>query len=233
MTDDQAASMTAWASVVTTAILAIGAFFAGRQVKEARRLRDARFRPFVVVDFDIATHPPFIYLVISNLGSVMARDIAFGFDPELSSSLDERPIEGAPPRLADLELFRRGLPTLPPGKRISVLFDSWIQRGDRPDAYSVKVTYGGEGSRRYEEKIRLDLAPFRYLRRIERRDLDDIHRELERIRRELRRWSAPTGGLKVKTPQDIRREQADWERELGATAEDVERPGSGTREEGS
>jgi hypothetical protein len=112
-----------------------------------------------------------------------------------------------------------------------VLFDSWIHRGDRPDAYTVKVTYRGEGSRRYEDEISLDLAPFRYLRRVERRGLHDIHQELERIRRELHRWTAPGGGLRVKSPEDIRRELEEWERELEPGVGRAGEPGSGTEED--
>jgi hypothetical protein len=233
MTSEQAATITAVAAVASTAILAIAAVFAGFQVREARRLREARFRPFVVVDFDPASDPPFIHLVISNLGPVVARDVSFVFTPELSSSFDDRPVEGAPPRFAELKLFREGLPTLAPGKRIDVLFDSWIHRGERPDAYTVNVTYRGEGHRSYREEIRLDLAPFRYLRRIERPGLHDIHGELDRIRRELHGWTAPGGGLRVKSPEDIRREREEWERERGEWGAGDEGGFPGPSEEGT
>lgn len=207
MTSEQ---VTASATVASTLILLAAAAFAGRQVREARLLREAQFRPFVVIDFDVASHPRFIYLVISNLGPVMARDVSFAFYPELSSSFDDESIEGAPPTFADLKLFREGLPTLPPGKQIAVLFDSWMHRGDRPDAYTVKIAYRGERSRPYEEEMSVDLAPYRYLRRIERRGLHDIHGELEQIRKELHKWTAPGGGLRVKSPEDIRRELEPW-----------------------
>jgi hypothetical protein len=233
VTSEPAATITAVSTALTTVILFATAVFARRQVKEARQLREAQFRPFVVIDFDVASHPPLIDLVISNLGPVMARDVAFTFDPELSSSFDESPVEGAPRRFADLKLFREGLPTLAPGKRINVLFDSWIQRGELPDAYTVKVTYRGEGSRRYEDEIRLDLGSFRYLRRVGRRGLHDIHRELEKIASELRGWRAFGGGLKVKTPEDIRREQEEWDRRVHGGMEGAEEPGSGDGEEGT
>lgn len=213
MTSGQAAD---WATVASAVILAFGAIFAWRQVREARRLREAQFRPFVVVDFDVDSHPPLIHLVISNLGPVMARDVTFAFEPELSSSFDDGPIEGGPPRFTDLPLFREGLPTLPPGKRISVLFDSWLQRGDRPGGYRVNVRYRGERSRPYEEEMRLDLAPFRYLRHVQTKTLSNVYRELKRIADDVHRWTAPSGGLKVKSPRDIRREYEEWERQ-GAT----------------
>lgn len=231
MTAELASTVTALATVVSTIILGAAAVFARRQVREARLVREAQFRPFVGVDFDVASHPPFIYLVISNLGPVMARDVSFSFDPELSSSFDEEPIEGGPPRFADLKLFREGLPTLPPGKEVRVLFDSWIQRGDRPDAYAVRIAYQGERSRRYEDEIRLDLAPFLYLRRVERRGLHDIHGELERIRKELHKWTAPAGGLRVKSPEDIRRELEEWGRDLEPEVGRAGEPARGTDEE--
>lgn len=133
MTSEQAATITAVAAVASTAILAIAAVFAGFQVREARRLREARFRPFVVVDFDPASDPPFL----------------------------------------------------------------------------------------------------RYLRRIERRGLHDIRGELDRIRRELHGWTAPGGGLRVKSPEDIRREREEWERERGQWGAGDEGGFPGPSEEGT
>jgi len=206
------------ATAVTAVILAAATCFAWRQVNEARRLREAQFRPFVVLDFDVGTIPPLIFLTIANTGSVMARNVTFSFDPELVSSFDDAQGSDRIPKMADLQLFRNGIPTLPPGKQISILFDSWTRRADLPDAYTAWVRYQGEGGRTYKDEIRLDLAPYRFLRRVDRRGLHDIHKQLERIATELRRWSAPGSGLKVKSPEDIRREQEEWERDLAERA---------------
>ena len=221
------AALTALSTAATAAILLAASVVGYFQLREARRLREARFRPFVVLDFDVSSSPPFILITIANLGPVMAREVRFTFEPDLASSFDDRSEDTQVPPISELGVFREGLASLAPGKRIEVLFDSWIRRGDRPDAYSVKVRYKGERRQPYEDEIRLDLAPFRHLRWIDRRDLDDIHRRLVEIVGEMRRWSAPGGGVKVRSPRDIREEQAEWEH--GSTGEP---PGGSTGQGG-
>jgi hypothetical protein len=73
------------ATALTTGILAVAGLIAARQLSEARSLRKAQLRPFIVIDFDVQSEPPFIYVRIANVGSTMARDVSFHFDPRLQS----------------------------------------------------------------------------------------------------------------------------------------------------
>jgi hypothetical protein len=77
------------AAVASAVILLIAAWAALRQLGEARRLREAQFRPFVIVDLEV-TKPPLIYLTITNRGPVQAKNVRISFAPPISSSLDDK-----------------------------------------------------------------------------------------------------------------------------------------------
>lgn len=75
--------------VVALVVVAIAAVFAGWQVWEARRLREAQFRPFVILDFSY--YKTFAQLTIKNIGATLARDVTFEPDPPWKTSLDNDP----------------------------------------------------------------------------------------------------------------------------------------------
>jgi hypothetical protein len=195
-------------------ILVVAARYAGRQVKgiraqvdEARELRLAQARPFVVVDFEPEQHP-FMNLVVANLGTTMARDVRIEVDPPFASTLD--PDASVP--LAELKLFTEGIPSLAPGKRIVLLFDVVPNRKEAglPDTYHVRLHYAGEAGRSFTDDQRLDLDMYRPLKNIQRRTVHDVHKELDQIRRRLDSWSAtPWGALQVVTPHERRKLEAE------------------------
>jgi hypothetical protein len=129
-------AVAAWAACATLAIYIVLGLFAWRQVSEARKLREEQARPFVIVDFE----PGFlVYLTVENLGRTMAREISIRFDKPLESSLSgARELDESP-------LFREPIPTLPPGKKIRVLFDQFSGRMDAglPLTYDVELRYRG------------------------------------------------------------------------------------------
>lgn len=193
-------------------VLFAAALFAGWQVREIRRTRQDESRPFVVADFEVKKG--MIYLVITNTGRTMARDVRFAFDPALSGTLDDRN-RAEPWSLATLKMFRDGIPALPPGKRIVTLFDSSFQRNRDvyPDEYEVTVDYAdAAGKRRFSgERIVLDLGIYWGLLRVEEKDADDIHKSLNELVREVKRWSASGGGLLVLTPSEVKQRWERWE----------------------
>lgn len=212
---------TAVATVATTLILAAAGFIAARQLSETRSLRRAQVRPFVVIDFDVQSDPPFIYVRIVNVGSTMARDVAFEFDRPLQSSFDDR--GGDRVAIADLPVLARGIPSLPPGKEIRFLFDSFIHREELPDTYGVRVKYQGHLFRhwprkprreQYEDVVTLDLSLYRHMSRIERRDLHDIHERLKEMRDEMKKWTAGGRGLLRLSPDDVRARDEAWMRSV-------------------
>lgn len=182
-------------------VLIAAAIFARHQVKEARDLREAQTRPFVVIDFQAGQN--LIFLTISNVGQTMARDVRFEFDPPLSSTVEP------PVPFGELKVFREGIPTLPPAKVIRTLFDSGIQRtkAELPDEYKVRITYADHTSRRnYADDFRLDLGIYWNLLHVDQKDLEDVHNRLKDIRDTLRKWTTSTGGILRLSPSELETE---------------------------
>lgn len=113
------AAVTAWAAWATVAVYVALGIFAWIQVLQARRLREEQARPFVIVDFE----PGFlVYLTVENIGRTMARDVTVRFDKPLASTLT------GPREINESPLLRQPIPTLPPGRKIRVLFDQYDAR---------------------------------------------------------------------------------------------------------
>jgi hypothetical protein len=188
------------AAAVQTAIVGAAAIFAYRQVREAQLTREDQARPFVIVDFDMS-EPPLIYLTITNIGKTIARRVRIQTDPPLASSLDTNDELGY---VAKLRLFSDEIPSMAPGKPIRLLFDSFPQReqGKLDDLYRVTVTYEGERGRTWAEELVLDLGIYRNVQYVRRNTIHDVHGQLEKIAREVRRWTASGSGLLVVSRED-------------------------------
>jgi len=187
--------VTAMAGSVTALILVVAALVAARQLHEARVLREAQVRPFVVIDFHVLP-TSMIYLRISNLGMVMARDIRFTFDRPLTNSL--------PIKVMDLQIFKQGISSLPPGQVIETFFDTFFSRAESDDLYVATVVYRGEDRRRFRDRMDLDLGLYRNTSPIHPKTLDDIHKEVEKIAGALVDFKAGGGnGLLVLSPSEV------------------------------
>jgi hypothetical protein len=180
----------------------------------------------VVVDFE-PERPPVMNLVIANLDKTMARDVRIDADPPFQSSQDQ----SHPESLAQLKIFIDGIPALPPGKRIVLLFDLLDRRPqDLPRSYWVTVRYEWDEGDPITEKLRLDLDLYNNLVSVRRYGIHDIADQLKKSNRVLDRWSAAGGGLLVVSPAEKRRahqqlralakqEQATADGGLAATAQ--------------
>lgn len=183
-------------------VLGVAALVAWRQVHEARRLREAQAQPFVVVDFEVdeERHQE-IRIVISNIGGTMARDVKLRFQPELTSSLDSHEGITAP---RELKPLRDGIPSLPPGKRIVVMFDIFTQRDptEFPDVFRVNISfYAPALKRRFQDDSVLDLGVYRNILHATRYDVHDVHERLKELVNETRKWTAGGSGIAVLTPR--------------------------------
>src|SRR6266853_944417 len=96
--------------MLTALVLTAAAIAAGLQLREARRLRRAQIRPFVVMEFHVLPSSA-IYLRFSNLGTTMARNVRFTFDRPLASN-------NANVKVMDLRILKSGIESLPPGRVI-------------------------------------------------------------------------------------------------------------------
>jgi hypothetical protein len=190
-------SASAW-SALTFVVLVVAALLTWRQVNEARRAREDQSRPFVLLDFEIV-FAVFVELHVRNVGTTLARDIRFEFDKPLETAVGD-----ANWNPADLSMFRDGIPSLAPGKVIKVLFDQFVQREEKklPRTYRATVTYtDSRRKNRYREEILLDLNTYVGTNGINQAGLHEIHKQLEKIAKNVERWT-DFHGLKIVTSED-------------------------------
>jgi len=191
-------------------LLSLAAVLGWRQLAHAKDLRDAQTRPFVVVDLG-SSRQSFFDLVITNIGSTMARDVTFEFDPPMVTSKKHTDIY-------KLKAFEEGISTLPPGKEFRTHLDFGPSRfkEELPDVYRVKINYRGDpGNRPYFEEMDLDFGLYWNRRFITLYDIHDVYKQLELIAKEIRHWRPGIGsGLLAVSPEDVRRRQDEVERDL-------------------
>jgi len=190
-----------WSGLTFLAVI-VGAYVAWRQVSEARRLREEQARPFVVIDFHAVANF-FIEVRITNLGTTLAYDAQFKFDRPPTSTHEDR-------NLANLNLFRNGIPSLAPGKEFVFFFDTYPDRieKDLPMSYEVHVTYTDPSGKGYSDRAVLDLDIYYDSGGITQHGLHDVHKQLKRIADNLKNWTDPDG-LKVLTRDDLRTRRAE------------------------
>jgi len=182
-------------------LLAVAAYVAWRQVREARDLREQQNRPFVVIDFERQENTRAILLTISNIGTSLARNVRFEFNPALGSTWSYVPFD-------ELKMFRDGIATLAPGKVIRTIFDishqRWERREELPDVYEARIQYTDEqGKRPFDETMHLDLGIYWNLAQVDRRGIHDVHERLKDIRNEMKKWTVTGGGLLSMSPEDV------------------------------
>jgi len=191
-------------------LLGFAAVFGWQQLAHAKKLRDAQTRPFVVIDLG-SSRQGFFDLVVANIGSTMARNVTFEFDPPMVTSKKYTDIY-------ELKVFKDGISTLPPGKEFRTLLDFGPPRYKEklPDFYRVKVSYRGDpGDRLYVEEMDLDFGLYWNRRYITLRDIHDVYKQLEIIAKEMQHWRPGIGaGLLTVSPEDVRHRHDQAERDL-------------------
>lgn len=199
-------SATAW-SALTFFVLLGAAVATAWQVREARRSREEQIRPFVIIDF----HPwsTIIEIRITNSGATLARDVTFTFDPPLASTRDSAPGETS---VAQVNIFKGGIPSLAPRREIKFFFDQFPARVEQklPMKYDVTVSYRDHRGKRWTDATVLDLSMYLGTSGIHRGDLHDIHKHLKEIADNVKKWT-DSDGLKVMTRSDRQKREAEWE----------------------
>lgn len=183
------AAIAAWATV---AILLTTAALALRQVQEARKLREAQSRPFVVIDLDLYSVQGLIFLTVENFGHTLAQNVRVKPSPPFDSTLKPRPFEKS-------SFLTKGIPTLPPRKRIFMLFDLTIKRfsSGLPMTYEVVVQYQGPTGNNFVDKYTLDLELYRGQPQQAGKGLHEIAKNLEELKEHTKKWTRGVQGLDV------------------------------------
>lgn len=208
------ADWSALAGVVTALVAVAAALFAFMQVRQARLLREEQAQPIVVVDFESAPvwHNA-IELVIQNIGKTIATNVHVTFDPPLKSTQRHEGYD-----LAQSTLLTKGIPTMPPGKRVTAMFDLSHERKDSglPMAYVAKVDFADAHGRAQQSLTYvLDLEFMYGLMRFTEYGVHDAAKALREMRDAMNKWTAHFDGLRVYiVDEDWRQfdEQWQWER---------------------
>ncbi len=123
------------ASAVGTLILAVAVWLQIREarkqvaatretVEEMRESRRAQERPQVIVDTD-HSNPPFVFVVVRNIGKGPAKNISFEFSNDMESPESANPHSLVKP-VNKQPYFERGIDYLAPGAEIPCLWGSMI-----------------------------------------------------------------------------------------------------------
>jgi hypothetical protein len=172
--------------------------------EERRRIEQAR--PFVVVDFEVSpADDSIVDLVIENVGKTLARNVRFAFEPDLVTT-------GADPdderRLIRSALLTQGIPSMPPGKRIDVFFDTGRRSPDLPWTFRVRVDCDDYMGRPQDTlEYVLDLGFRLDLERVGVKSIHHVAKALEATHNVLKSWSsAQRAGIAVSVksmPDDV------------------------------
>jgi hypothetical protein len=199
-----------WSAVgtwVTAAIYVAILAYAVVQVGEAKKLRRAQTRPFIVVDLE----PGYlIFLTVENIGSTVARDVTFSFSPPLVSTLSK------PWQFEESVLLSEGIESVPPRRRHRIIFDSAIERLNEeglPKQHVATVMYADEDGIKYKDRYTLDLGAMAHTSPDEK-GLPEMVTEVSNIRKELKKWTDGNRGILVHTrdkDEMIARDRAQFE----------------------
>lgn len=187
-----------WSAIGTmaTAVIALAAAgFAAAQVLEARRAREDRTRPFVIVDVvPSGTSSHLLTLVVENIGETLAKDVKLTFDPPLETTFDDdHAIEHS-------AMVTDGIKSMPPGRSITGIFDQGPARdkSDLPVRYDVTVELSDARGRTQEPLTYvLDLAPMFGLMFAQELGIHHAAKALQNIDKRTKQWTKLNQGLKV------------------------------------
>jgi len=210
--------LTAIGAVGQLGVLSAAVLYARGQVNEAKELRRAQTRPYVIVYLTLNSVSRFLVeLAIENIGATAAHNIAIKIQPQLASTIG--PNSSA--RINQWTPLTSGIPTLAPGQRLSTLFDSLLTRyapgHSLPRHHEVGVSYQGVGAVAgpWDDTFDLDIEILRNMEYVGEKTFVDLVDEVGAIRSTMKDWSDIGGGLKVLT-QDLKtfqEERDQWRRQ--------------------
>jgi hypothetical protein len=111
-----------------------------RQLELSEKIRKEQSEPYIVVDVEASPLARgFLVLVIHNIGSTVARNVRFNFNPPLRSARELR----LP--AAEAKIFKDGIPMMPPNRRFEILFDFAPERFESNLEMVYEVTVHADG----------------------------------------------------------------------------------------
>ncbi|MFF0243956.1 hypothetical protein ACWEU6_05195 [Streptosporangium sandarakinum] len=158
-----------------------------RQLELEQQVRREQQEPYIVVDIQPSAFVSSVLLVvIENTGPTVARNVRIAFSPQIERFMDTDGFGRFV--LAESHLFKNGIPAMPPGRRIELLFDLGYKRlnSDLPKEYTVTVDCEGPGGRPVETMIyKIDLRIYEGTEQLGVKNLHDGVKMLEKVKNEL------------------------------------------------
>ncbi|GGK59978.1 hypothetical protein Ppa06_26280 [Planomonospora parontospora subsp. parontospora] len=158
-----------------------------RQLELEQQVRREQQEPYIVVDIQPSAFVNSVLLiVIENTGPTVARNVRIKFSPEIERFMDTDGFGRFV--LAESFLFKNGIPSMPPGRRIELLFDLGFKRlnSDLPKEYTVTVDCDGPGDRPVETMVyKIDLRIYEGTEQLGVRNIHDGVKMLEKVKDEL------------------------------------------------
>ena len=202
MSPEQYTAAATWiaalAATGTLVVVAVTALYAKGQLGEARRLRQAQTRPFVVVSVDVEQQTMFM-LVVENIGAVPAWNVRVQFDQLPHSS-----IRG----FDELRLLKEPIPTMPPGHRYRAYWESSLNVFDaekpyaHPMVYRAEVTYEDHDGHAYPpETYILDFRVYEG-QAAGPKGMTDLAKAVETLHQQQKQWDQ--NGLLVRARNEDR-----------------------------
>lgn len=217
-------SGTAWTAIYTLltagllAVAIIAALYAHRQWRisrqqaaEARRAQLEAMRPYVIVSappMEGAVH--LFNLSVKNIGVRPAQNVRVTLDPP---PLRAKP--GPAGLIADIKMLNEPISLIPPGHELTCFYDTQLERAGRddlPKSHRALVTYEDMSGTKYEEQMVIDLEVLKGTSFIDLRTVNDVAKELKRIREQLgrsplldRRASVEVAAVVETRPEHLKR----------------------------
>jgi hypothetical protein len=174
-------------------------------------------RPFVVANFEPSpgSHN-YVDLVIENIGTTIATNVTIEFDPPLKAADKAERFE-----LSKSPLLTQGIPMMPPGMRVSGLFDSLPARkdSDLPMKYSATLKFS-DFRRKPQEPLKylLDLNFRNSLPQLAQYGLHDAAKALRGMEQSMIKWTTHPDGMHVyMSDEDAKRFADNWQRRKGTS----------------
>ena len=163
-----------WAVIVATVAALIASAIALWQASIARKATNSQLalqerihreqnEPYVIVDVQPDAYGS-MRLIIENTGPTVARDVRISCDPPLESGWEAEP--GQPDLTQVLqEVVSRPISILPPGRRLTFLFDDKerVQNLSLPSVYTFTVDANGPAGKVETAQYTVDLDAVKWL----------------------------------------------------------------------
>lgn len=179
--------------MVTLAVILIAlgvlsmALITKSMIQELQSLREAEFRPFLVMDFIVTYGKPWIHLIVKNLGKEMASNVRMELDPPL--------LDWKGRSLHDSSELQKALRFMPPGREVRFFVgvaDEYFGQ-QKPMAFHANIWYTSpDGSREFNEEAELDLSNYEEFAALSTKDMNQLVAKLDDVGNQLGRIALNT-----------------------------------------